>query len=88
MRHTAIWLMWLVGMALLGTPFVLPPSLPPTSCATRENKILGRLETECADGTRALSYWNEALRRWETSITPGPSQAVPGHQAPWKREHR
>ena len=42
-------------------------------CMTTENTILNRLETLCADGTRATSYWNATLERWETTVQPGPS---------------
>jgi len=82
MRHTAIWLTGLLGAAL-----VLPPSLPQT-CITRENTLLGRMETTCQDGTRAISRYNALLDRWETTITQGPPQVIPIPQAPWKRERR
>lgn len=64
MRHTVPWL---VKAALLGTTLVLPPSLPQT-CTTRENVLLGRMETTCQDGTRIYSRYNELLQRWESTI--------------------
>jgi hypothetical protein len=41
-------------------------------CTTTENKILQRLETLCFDGTRAISYGNRTLERWETTVQPVP----------------
>src|SRR5919198_3830976 len=42
-------------------------------CTTSQNTILNRLETLCDDGTRATSYWNTILERWETTVQPAPS---------------
>jgi hypothetical protein len=42
-------------------------------CTTTQNTLLNRLETLCDDGTRATSYWNATLERWETTVQPGPS---------------
>jgi hypothetical protein len=47
-----------------------PPASTP--CLTYEEKSLTRLQTICADGTRAVSTWNRTLGRWETIITPPP----------------
>ena len=40
-------------------------------CLTSEEKTLGRLQTLCADGTRAVSTYNRTLERWE-STSGGP----------------
>jgi hypothetical protein len=42
-------------------------------CSMYENTLLNRLETLCDDGTRATSYWNNILERWETTVQPAPS---------------
>jgi len=44
----------------------------PVRCLTYEEKSLGRLQTLCADGTRAVSTWNRTLQRWDTTVTPPP----------------
>jgi hypothetical protein len=44
-------------------------------CTTDKEKTLGRLQTLCADGTRAVSTYNKTLQRWETTITSPPSTA-------------
>jgi hypothetical protein len=41
-------------------------------CTTYEGKTLRRLQTHCSDGTRATSYWNGTLERWETTVQPAP----------------
>ena len=41
-------------------------------CSTYENTILNRLETICDDGSRATSYWNATLERWDTTVQPAP----------------
>jgi hypothetical protein len=42
------------------------------TCTTYQEKTLGRLQTRCSDGTRATSYWNGTLERWETTVRPAP----------------
>jgi uncharacterized membrane-anchored protein len=50
------------------------PSLAATvRCRTYENTLLNRLETLCDNGTRATSYWNTILERWDTTVQPAPS---------------
>jgi hypothetical protein len=39
---------------------------------TYQKKTLGRLQTLCSDGTRATSYWNRTLERWETTVQSAP----------------
>jgi hypothetical protein len=47
---------------------------PPASthCLTYPEPTMGRQQTICDDGTRAVSTFNKTLNRWETTITPGP----------------
>jgi hypothetical protein len=42
----------------------------PVRCTTYEEKTLGRLQTLCSDGTRAVSTWSPTLQRWDTTVTP------------------
>ena len=42
------------------------------NCTTYQEKTLGRLQTLCDDGTRAVSHWNKILERWETTVQPAP----------------
>jgi hypothetical protein len=53
-------------------------------CTTSEVKSLGRLQTLCADGTRATHTYNKTLGRWESTVTPPPGQTCTGrlHPAP------
>jgi hypothetical protein len=55
----------LLGLASLGLGAAL-------TCTTYQEKSLGRLQTLCSDGTRATSYSNRTLERWETTITESP----------------
>jgi hypothetical protein len=54
----------------------------PTRCTTVEEKTLGRLQTICADGTRAVSTWSPTLGRWDTTVTPPPGQTCTGQMNP------
>jgi hypothetical protein len=47
-------------------------------CTTYEVKSLGRMETLCDDGTRAVHTWNKTLSRWESTVTPPPGQTCEG----------
>jgi hypothetical protein len=85
----------LVAVALLLVAFVLlvrPAMAATTRCTTYEEETLGRLQTLCADGTRAVSTWHRTLARWETTITspPGQTCAGPMHPKtrPWERRCR
>ena len=42
------------------------------TCTTYPEKTLGRWQTLCSDGTRATSYWNGTMERWETTVQPAP----------------
>jgi hypothetical protein len=55
----------LLGLASLGLGAAL-------NCTTYQEQTLGRLQTLRSDGTRATSYWNGILERWETTVQPAP----------------
>jgi len=63
------------------------PACAATSrCITYEEKTLGRLQTLCDDGTRAISTYNKTLERWDTTITASPKQARTAHMNPRTRQ--
>ena len=70
----------LVVLALLLAAFLLVvrPAWSATRCMTYEEKTLGRLQTLCDDGTRAVSNYNQTLERWESTITPPPGKRCTG----------
>jgi hypothetical protein len=64
---------WFIIVSLAGLLGLASPGLGvAVSCTTYQEKTLGRLQTLCDDGTRATSYWNRTLERWETTIQPAP----------------
>ena len=54
----------------------------PVRCTTYEEKTMGRLQTLCDDGTRAISTYNRTLDRWDTTVTPPPGQTCTGRLNP------
>ena len=42
------------------------------TCTAYQGKTLGRLQTLCSDDTRATSYGNGTLKRWEATVRPAP----------------
>ena len=68
--------------ALLLVAFLLlvrPVMAGPPSCFTYAEPALRRLQTLCNDGMRAVSTYNQTLRRWESIITtPPPGQTCRG----------
>jgi hypothetical protein len=71
----------LVLLALLLVAFLLlksPAWGGSVRCTTDEVKSLGRLQTLCDDGTRAVHHFNKTLSRWESTITPPPGQTCTG----------
>jgi hypothetical protein len=54
-------------------------------CTTYEEKSLGRLQTVCDDGTRAVSTYNKTLQRWESTVMPPPGQTCEGRLNPKTR---
>jgi hypothetical protein len=63
------------GWALLTLAWALPAMAGPVRCETYEERTVNRLQTICDDGTRAVSYYNRTLDRWETTITESPRKA-------------
>jgi hypothetical protein len=55
---------------------------PPPRCLTYEEKSIGRWQTLCADGTRAVSTYNKTLSRWESTVTPPPGRTCTGRLNP------
>jgi hypothetical protein len=51
------------------------PTWAMTRCTTYQEQTLGRLQTLCTDGTRAVSTYNRTLERWDTTITASPKQS-------------
>jgi hypothetical protein len=54
-------------------------------CITYEEKTLGRLQTLCDDGTRAVSTWSSTLQQWQTIVTPPPGRTCSGRLNPKTR---
>jgi hypothetical protein len=50
----------------------------PTRCTTYEEKTLGRLQTLCDDGTRAVSTWSPMLPQGQATITTSPRKPCTG----------
>jgi hypothetical protein len=76
-------------LALLLVAFLLlvcPAWAGGTRCTTYEVKSLGRLQTLCSDGTRAIHTYNKTLGRWESTVTPPPGQTCTGQINPKSRE--
>jgi hypothetical protein len=62
---------WFIIVALSGLLWLASSRLGTAlNCTTYQEQTLGRLQTLCADGTRATSYWNRTLERWETTVQP------------------
>jgi hypothetical protein len=57
-----------------------------TRCTTYEEKTLGRLQTLCDDGTRAVSTYNRTLERWESTVTPPLGKTCEGRLNPRTRQ--
>jgi hypothetical protein len=55
---------------------------PAVRCQTYPEPTLGRLQTVCSDGTRAISTWSPTLRQWTTTVTPPPGQTCQGRLNP------
>jgi hypothetical protein len=74
----------LVALALL--LLASPTWAGPVRCTTYEEKTLGRLQTLCDDGTRAVSTYHKTLDRWDTTITESPKQSCTGQLNPRTRQ--
>ena len=77
MRHSG-WALLLSLLALASPAWAGTP----TRCTTYEEPTLGRLQTLCSDGTRAVSTWSPTLQQWQTRITASPRQTCTGHMNP------
>jgi hypothetical protein len=73
----------LAVLLLLGSGIALATT---TRCTTYEEKSLGRLQTLCDDGTRAVHTYNKTLSRWEGTVTPPPGQTCTGRLHPKTRQ--
>jgi hypothetical protein len=71
-----------LGCALAVLLALASPALAGPRCTTYEEKTMGRLQTLCDDGTRAVSTWCPTLQRWETTVTPPPGQRCTGQMNP------
>jgi hypothetical protein len=74
------------ALVLLTLACVMAIAATTTRCTTYEEKTLGRLQTLCADGTRAVSTWNRTLSRWESPSTPPPRQTCTRRVNPTSRQ--
>jgi hypothetical protein len=75
----------IVALALL-LALASPALAGPVRCTTYEEKTLGRLQTLCDDGTRAVSTWSSTLGQWQTTVTPPPGQRCTGQMNPKTRQ--
>jgi hypothetical protein len=71
-----------VTPAVLLLALASPALTATTRCTTHEEKTLGRLQTLCADGTRAVSTCNPTLQQWQTTVTPPPGRTCTGRLNP------
>jgi hypothetical protein len=60
----------------------VPALAASTRCTTYEEKTINRWQTLCSDGTRAVSTYNRALARWDTTITGSPRKACRARKDP------
>jgi hypothetical protein len=63
-----------------------PALADPVRCLTYEEKSLGRWQTLCDDGRRAVSTWNRTLERWESTVTTTPGRTYEGRLNPTTRQ--
>jgi hypothetical protein len=68
----------LTALALLGLLLASSALAGSMRCTTYEERTMGRLQTVCDDGTRAVSTWNKTLERWDTTITASPKKTCTG----------
>jgi hypothetical protein len=54
--------------------------------ALAEENSLGRLQTICDDGSRAVSTYNRTLERWDTATTESPRKTCTGQMNPRTRQ--
>ena len=61
---------------MLALVWAMPALAGTTRCMMYAEKTLGRLQTLCDDGTRAVSTYSRTLDRWDTTVTPPPPPNV------------
>jgi hypothetical protein len=76
----------LIAALTLLLALVRPALAGSTRCLTYEEKSLGRLQTLCDDGVRAVHTWNKTLSRWESTVAPSPGQTCQGRLNPKTRQ--
>jgi len=69
-------------LVLLLLALASPALAGPVRCQTYPEPTMGRHQTICDDGTRAISIYNRTLGRWETTVTPPPGQTCTGRLNP------
>jgi hypothetical protein len=62
MMRAVVLLLALASPALAG----------PVRCQMHYELTLGRLQTLCDDGTRAVSPWSPTMQQWTTTVTASP----------------
>jgi hypothetical protein len=71
------------GLILASLLALASPALDgPVRCQTYPEPTMGRLQTLCDDGTRAVSTWSPTLGRWDTTVTPPPGKTCQGRFNP------
>ncbi len=67
-----------LALVLVAVVLLVRPAWSATRCTTYEEKTLGRLQTLCDDGTRAVSTYNRILNRRDRTITASHATPAPG----------
>jgi hypothetical protein len=79
MRRLFAMLLRLAALVLVAVVLLVRPAMAEaTHGATDVAQTLGRLQTLCSDGTRAVSTYHKTLSRWESTITSPPGQTCRG----------
>jgi hypothetical protein len=53
-----------------------------THCTTREDRALHRWVTECSDGSRSVTRYDDQLKRFYTDVVTPPKSDKPPHGWP------
>jgi hypothetical protein len=64
----------ILALLLVAVLLLVRPAWSATRCTPYAEPTLGRLQTLCNDGTRAVSTYNKTLERWESTVTPPPGK--------------
>ena len=84
MNRTHLLVILAMYLALM---WASPALAGPMRCQTYPEPTMGRLQTICDDGTRAISTYNRTLGRWDTTVTPSPpEQTCQGRLNPKTRQ--